>query len=273
MPNLWDNLFKNAGVWEGTFTTLQPDGHEVSRVLSRLTLEKVGEARARFEVVRYPEDQPIQQTATEFASINRSNMFCEDGSFTKGSMQWTSFSEFGTEFGLTLPNARLRLVQLFKPGGELNYFVLIQETREGKDEVVRSPLSMGQLAGIWRGQATTYFTDWFIAEPVPTTLTIHSGPDPHQFGQVWQVGDDKGQSSARQKGACLFFKEGDLEYQLLLLPNGGSTLCPVTIKPNIAFRCELAWLVDSTTRIRLIRQYKEDGSWSHQTWIKEEKAD
>ena len=125
MPNLWDNLFKNAGVWQGSFTRLEVDGTETSHTPSRLTLEKMGEARARFEVVRYPDGKEPQRTTTEFASINRSSMFCVDGSFTKGSMQWTSFSEFGTEFGLTLPNPRLRLVQLFKPGGDLNYFVLI----------------------------------------------------------------------------------------------------------------------------------------------------
>lgn len=271
MPNLWDNLFKNTGVWEGSFTRLEPDGTETSNTPSRLTLEKIGEARARFEVVRYPEGKEQERTATEFASINRSSMFGEDGSFTKGSMQWSSFSEFGTEFGLTRPNARLRLVQLYNAGGDLNCFVLIRETREGETEVVRPTLALDQLIGTWRGQATTYFTDWFVADPVPTSYTV-SASSPGQFAQSWRIGDQQGQSQGAQKGARLFFKEGDLEYQLLELPNGGSSLCPTKIQPRMAFRCELGWLIDPKTRIRLIRQYKEDGSWAHQTWIKEEKV-
>lgn len=271
MANLWDNLFKNAGVWDGSFTRLEPDGTETSNTPSCLTLEKIGEARARFEVIRYPEGKEQERTATEFASINRSSMFGEDGSFTKGSMQWTAFSEFGTEFGLTLPNARLRLVQLFKAGGELNCFVLIRETRNGEVAVVRPTLSMEQLAGTWQGQATTYFTDWFVADPVPTKYTL-SPSRTGQFAQSWQIGDQEGQSEAVQMGARLFFKEEGLEYQLLALPNGGSSLCPTQIQPRTAFRCELGWLINPTTRIRLIRHYKDDGSWAYQTWIKEEKV-
>lgn len=272
MPNLWDNLFKNAGTWEGSFTRVEADGTETSNTPSRLTLEKVGESRAKFQVERYPDGKEVERTATEFSSINRSSMFCEDGSFTKGSMQWSSFSEFGTEFGLTLPNARLRLVQLYKQGGELNYFVLIRETREGQTEVVRPSLSTEQLMGTWKGQAITYFTDWFVAEPVSTEWTLSPSSGVAQFEQAWRIGDKKGRSMGQQQGSRIFFHEGDLEYQLLLLPNGGSSLCPRTIQPRTAFRCELGWLISPTTRLRLIRAYKEDGSWAYQTLITEEKV-
>ena len=87
MPNQWDNLFKNEGTWKGSFTKLTPDGIQVSNIPSCLTLECTSPTSARFQVIRYPTDQSPQETKTEFASINQSSLFCEDGAFTKGSMQ------------------------------------------------------------------------------------------------------------------------------------------------------------------------------------------
>lgn len=268
MPNQWDNLFKNEGTWKGSFTKLTPDGTEVSDVPSVLTLERTSEASARFQVTRYPTDQPPQETKTEFASINQSSLFCEDGSFTKGSVQWSPFSRFGTEFGLTLPNARFRLVQLFNVGGELSDIVLIRETREGKPEVVRAPLSVDQLVGTWRGQAITYRRDWSISQPLTTELTI-SKQSADSILQTWQAGPATGQSQARLQGSRLIFEKTG--YQLLLLPNGGSSMGPQTIQRDTAFRCEVGWLIEPNIRLRLTREYQADGSWSQQTWIREEK--
>ncbi|NEQ51441.1 MAG: DUF3598 family protein [Leptolyngbya sp. SIO3F4] len=269
MPNQWDNLFKNEGTWKGSFTTLTPDGVEVSNVPSVLTLEPTSVASARFQVTRFPVNQPPQETKTEFASINQSSLFCEDGSFTKGSVQWSPFSKFGTEFSLTLPNARLRLVQLFKPGGQLSDLVLIRETREGQTEVVRPTLSTDQLLGTWQGQAITYRTDWSISQPITTELTV-SQPSPNTVLQTWSAGPASGESQARLKGNRLIFEQTG--YQLLFLPNGGSSLCPQTIQRQTAFRCEIGWLVTPNTRLRLTREYQADGSWVQQTWIKEEKV-
>ena len=269
MPNQWDNLFKNEGTWKGSFTKLTPDGTEVSDVPSVLTLERTSAASARFQVTRFPTDQPPQETKTAFASINQSSLFCEDGSFTKGSVQWNPIAKFGTEFSLTLPNARLRLVQLFKSGGQLSELVLIRETREGTAEVVRPPLSIDQLLGTWRGQAITYRTDWSVSQPMATELTV-AQPSTDTILQTWSAGPANGQSQARLEGNCLIFKQTG--YQLLLLPNGGSSLCPQTIQRQTAFRCEIGWLIDANTRLRLTREYQADGSWAQQTWIKEEKV-
>lgn len=268
MPNQWDNLFKNVGTWKGSFTRLTADGTELSDVPSCLILEPTSAASARFQVTRYPTDQPPQETKTEFASINQSSLFCEDGSFTKGSTQWSPFSQFGTEFGLTLPNARLRLVQLFAPGGALSELVLIRETRAGEAEVVRPMLSVDQLLGTWRGQAITYRTDWSIAAPTETELTV-SQSSSNTILQTWRAGAATGQSQARLEGSRLIFEKTG--YQLLFLPNGGSSLCPQTIQRQTAFRCEIGWLMTPTTRLRLTREYRADGGWAQQTWIKEEK--
>ncbi|MEM6256480.1 MAG: DUF3598 family protein [Cyanobacteria bacterium P01_D01_bin.156] len=268
MATQWDNLFKNEGTWKGSFTKLTPDGTEVSDVPSILTLERTGDASARFQVTRYPTDQPPQETKTEFASINQSSLFCEDGSFTKGSVQWSPFSKFGTEFGLTLPNARFRLVQLFNPGGELADIVLIRETREGQFDIVRPVLSIDQLVGSWRGQAIIYRRDWSVSQPLSTELTITQQSSDSVL-QTWQAGPATGQSQAKLQGSRLIFEKTNS--QLLFLPNGGSALCPQTIQRNTAFRCEVGWLINPNTRLRLTREYGADGSWVQQTWIKEEK--
>ncbi len=268
MPNQWDNLFKNEGTWKGSFTQLTPDGTEISNVPSCLTLERTSEASARFQVTRYPQGQPPQETKTEFASINQSSLFCENGSFTKGSVQWSPFSKFGTEFGLTLPNARFRLVQLFEPGGQLSNLVLIREIREGTAEIVRPQLAVDQLLGTWRGKAIAYRTDWSVSQPFETELTV-SQLSSDRIMQTWQAGPAKGQSQAKVEGSRLLFEETG--YQLLFLPNGGSSLCPQTIQRQTAFRCEVGWLIEPNTRLRLTREYQADGSWAQQTWIKEEK--
>ena len=269
MPSQWDNLFKNEGAWKGRFTKLTPDGTEVSDVPSYLTLERTSAASARFQVTRYPTDQPPQESKSEFASINQSSLFCEDGSFTKGSVQWSPLSRFGTEFGLTLPNSRLRLVQLFEPGGQLSDLVLIRETREGQPEVVRPQLSVDQLLGTWQGQAITYRTDWSVSQPMATELTVAQS-SPNTIVQTWRAGPATGQSQAKVDGSRLLFEQTG--YQLLFLPNGGSSLCPQTIQRQTAFRCELGWLIEPTVRLRLTREYQADGSWTQSTWIKEEKV-
>ena len=269
MPNQWDNLFKNEGTWKGSFTSLTPDGTEVRDVPSCLTLERTGESSARFQVTRYPAGQPPQETKSEFASINQSSLFCEDGSFTKGSTQWSPFARFGTEFGLTLPKARFRLVQLFAPGGQLSDLVMIRETREGTTDSVRPKLSLDQLLGTWQGEAITYRTDWSVAQPLATELTV-SQTSSNTVTQTWRAGPATGQSQAQLQGACLLFEQTG--YQLLFLPNGGSSLCPHHIQRQTAFRCEVGWLIEPTVRLRLTREYDANGSWTQQTWIKEEKV-
>ena len=114
---IWENFFKNEGVWKGSFNRLTPDGVLVSATPSCLTLARTGDASASFQIVRYPEGQAPEEFSTEFATINRSSIFFPDGSFSKGSMQLSPFSEFVTELSLTLANERLRLVQGFQPGG------------------------------------------------------------------------------------------------------------------------------------------------------------
>ncbi|MEM8605338.1 MAG: DUF3598 family protein [Cyanobacteria bacterium P01_H01_bin.121] len=274
---LWDNLGQNAGIWIGSFTRLTPDGTIVDDTPSRLTLERTSETSARFQVCRYPAGQPPIEHTTEFASINRSSLFCTDGSFTKGSMQWSPVSEFGAELALTQPEARLRLVQVFKSGGALDYLVLIRETREGTTPVVRPMLTVDQLVGTWQGKAINYSPSWIISDPIAIETTWDRTSDGSirwrsQSGancSEWQGQDTASSTQTHQR---LLGDQGGLTYQLLCLPNGGSSFCPQTIQPRTAFFCEVGWLLTPTSRLRLQRQYQADGSWLQHTWIHEVKV-
>ncbi|MEM9487195.1 MAG: DUF3598 family protein, partial [Cyanobacteria bacterium P01_F01_bin.116] len=100
-------------------------------------------------------------------------------------------------------------------------------------------------------------------------LTV-SQSSPNTILQAWRAGPATGQSQAKLDGSRLLFEQTG--YQLLFLPNGGSSLCPQTIQRQTAFRCELGWLIEPTVRLRLTREYQADGSWAQSTWIKEEKV-
>lgn len=272
MPSQWENLFKNAGTWNGCFTRFTATGTRVSDTPSCLTLEQVEPKRCRFQLTRYPEGQEPQSMESNFTSLARSGMFFAEGSFSKGSMQRSPVSQFGTEFGLTLPDARLRLVQIFQPGGDLDYVVVIRETREGAVEVERPVLDLEQLVGTWRGQAIHYFNDWTTSDPIPTELKLTRSLS-HTIQQEWQLGTEgsRSQLSASNNSRWLF-EQGGINYQLLCLPGGGASLCPQSVRSRTAFHCELSWLVDPQTRLRVIRWYKADGAWDYSTWVREEKV-
>ena len=128
---------------------------------------------------------------------------------------------------------------------------------------------MDQLLGTWRGQATVYRSDWSVSQPMATELTI-SQLSSDTILQTWRAGPATGESKARLDGLRLLFEQTG--YQLLWLPNGGSSLCPPTLQRQTAFRCEIGWLIEPNIRLRLTREYQADGSWAQQTWIKEEKV-
>lgn len=270
MPSQWENLFKNVGTWNGSFTRLTPDGTVVSNTPSCLTLEQTSEVSAQLNLTRYPEGKPPLVQNMAFTRLIPGLIFCEDGSFTQGSLQWGPRSQFGSEFGLTLPHARLRLVQMYEQGTDLSYLALIRETRAGEETFALPDLTLDQLLGTWRGEAVTYTTDGTTLAPYKTEIQIQrDGRD--RVTQTLRYGDQTLQSSAQVDGSRLLFEQGNIPYQLLLLPQGGSALCPQKIPTVSALVCEVGWLINPTTRLRLVRQYKPDGRWAGQTWIREQK--
>ncbi|HEY9710496.1 MAG TPA: DUF3598 family protein, partial [Oculatellaceae cyanobacterium] len=79
-------------------------------------------------------------------------------------------------------------------------------------------------------------------------------------------------SSAQINGSVLHFDQGSLPVQVLLLPDGASSNCPLQVKPGHFFVLEVGWLVQPDQRQRLVRSYSDKGEWVSLTLIREQRV-
>ncbi|WP_013321952.1 DUF3598 family protein [Gloeothece verrucosa] len=276
MTSQWDYFLKNLGQWQGSFTSLSPLGEVREDVKSILTLEGFNNnSTVRLVLQRFPPNQPPHELKLEFTSLSRSLLFCETGAFSQGSMQWSPFSDFGAELSLIDQDRRLRLVQLFNTQGKFNQLTLIREKLAGTYPPEKPDLTLEQLLGKWVGEAITISPDWYSSEPFPTELLIERTTDNRILQQLtWGKGDQRRtmSSSAIIDGSRLLFDQSNLPVQILLLPDGASSNCPLEIKLGHSFVLEVGWLIAPTRRQRLIRRYNEKGEWVSLTLVKEEKT-
>lgn len=274
MASQWDNLLKNIGEWQGSFTQFSPDGKQLDDTPSLLILEGLRDNKAmRLTLNRFPKNRSPYELKSEFSSINRSMLVFADGTFSKGSMQWSPVSEFGGEFGLKTDNERLRLVQLYTRESQLQSITLIREKLAGTNPPERPPLTPEQLIGEWQGEAIALYPDW-REEPTTTHLKVEKESS-DRLRQTLSFGTGSTaqtlQSTARIEGSVLHFEEGKIPYQILLLPNGASSNCPRAIAPRQRFILELGWLVTPELRVRLIRNYSDRGEWVNSILVREKK--
>lgn len=215
-------------------------------------------------------------------TLSRDVLFFENGAFSQGSMQLSPFGAFGAEFGLMDGNRRLRLVQMFE-NRALQNLTLIREQRAETDAPERPPLTIDDVVGEWQGEALTLYPDWRSPDSYPTTLTI--GRDGDRVKQELRFGQGEAEcrlaSNARiislengnaTNSAALFFDQGAMPIQILLLPDGASCNCPVQIKPGQPFVLELGWLLQADLRQRIIRSYDHTGEWTSLTLVTEHKT-
>ncbi len=101
MLSQWDCFLQNLGEWHGSFTRLSPQGEQLEDTPTVVSLEARENNTLVYQVVRrcYP-DKPAEEQEYFVRSLNRSLLFFENGAFSLGSIQWSPFSEFGTELGL-----------------------------------------------------------------------------------------------------------------------------------------------------------------------------
>ncbi|ACK72689.1 conserved hypothetical protein [Gloeothece citriformis PCC 7424] len=275
MTSQWDYFLKNLGQWQGSFTHLSPLGEIMKDVRSVLTLTEVDPRTVRLILQRFPDNQPPQELKLDFTSLNRSLLFCETGAFSQGGMQWSPFSNFGAEFSLIDNDRRLRLVQLYDSNGRLDQLTLIREKRADTNAQEKPPLTLDQLLGKWQGEATTiYASDWYCSAPFFTELIIEQ-TDSNQIFQQLTYGNGEQASTITSKaiidGSRLLFNQNNPPRQVLLLPDGASSNCPLEIQSGQGFILELGWLMTPKKRQRLIRQYNSQGEWVSLTLVKEEK--
>jgi hypothetical protein len=276
MPSQWECLLKNLGEWQGSFTRFSPQGQQLEDTPSVVSLEGLNNNQTIRQTIRLcPPSQTVDEKVLEYSSLNRSILFFENGTFSQGSMQWGPFSEFGAELGLIEGKRRVRLVQLFNKDSQLSQLTLIREKLADTDAPEHPELTVEQLLGEWEGEAVTIYPDWRSPDTYPTRLKLHR-QDTNRLVQQLTYGTGTSvrtiTSSAQINGSVLHFDQGSLPVQVLLLPDGASSNCPLQVKPGHFFVLEVGWLVQPDQRQRLVRSYSDKGEWVSLTLIREQRV-
>jgi Domain of unknown function (DUF3598) len=271
MSSQWENFLKNLGEWQGSFTRFSPQGEQLADTPSVVSLVGSDNNRAVRLTVRYlAPDEPPNELVLNYTHIPPQILFFEKGAFTQGSLQWGPWSEFGAEFGLIEGTRRLRLVMLYDRASHFDRVTLIRERLAGTDTPERPPVTVEQLLGTWRGQATTLDRDLRPPQTYATHLQIERQSE-RRLRQTLKFGDRTLSSTAQIQGSRLLFDEGSLPVQILLFPDGASSNCPLQIQPGFPFVLEVGWLLAPERRQRLIRSYSPKGEWTSATLVEEEK--
>ena len=132
-------------------------------------------------------------------------------------------------------------------------------------------LSLEQLEGEWVGKAHTIYPDWHSKEPYTSHLRIRK--QEQKVLQTLQTPEINFTSEGTIEGNTINFNQGNQNIRLLLLPDGVSSTTPLTIKSRESFFVEFAWLVEPKKRLRLIRQFDDQGRWINLTLVTEYKQD
>ena len=276
MRSQWDCLLQNIGEWQGSFTRFSPRGEQLEDTPTVVSLETLNDHKTMRQTIRrLPPNQPVDEKVLEYSSLGRNILFLENGAFSLGSIQWGPFSEFGAELGLIEGNRRLRLVQMFDRTSQFERLTLIRERLAGTDTPERPPLTVEQLLGEWHGEAVTVYPDFRTSDTYPTVLKIHQENSDRlvqqlTFGAANSVRTIA--STAKIEGSILSFDQSALPTQVLLLPDGASSNCPLQIKPGHFFILEVGWLLQPNKRQRLVRTYNDKGEWINLTLVNEEKV-
>lgn len=269
----WQRLLKNVGTWEGSFTQLSAQGQALSDTPTEVELSPRDNNQAMHqEVRRYPPGQDPQIQVLDYRSLNRATLFFENGAFSQGSMQWGPFSSFGAELGLMAGDRRLRLVQLFGKDQSLSSLTLIRERLKGTQAPERPALEVSDLLGTWEGEATTQYADLRPEQSATSKLTVEQlSPSEIQQTLTLAPGVPPIVSTGTISDSQILFEGDSQSVQVLLLPDGASSTCPVAIAPGKPLFLEVGWLLDSSTRQRLIRSYDASGAWVSLTLVTEQK--
>lgn len=265
MKSQWQCLLENIGQWHGSFTRLSPQGEVIEDTPTMVSLQGLNDNQTIRQIVRrQPPNLPPEEKVFEYSSLGRGILLFEDGAFSSGSIQLAPFGEFGAELGLIAHNRRLRLVQLFS-NGQLERLTLIREKLQDATTPEKPQLTVDDLIGTWRGSACTIYPDWRSPDTYPTTLTIELVGE-NQLSQQLTISERTIASIATIAGSIICFDSG---YQVLLLPDGASSTCPLQLKAQTGFFLEVGWLKSPVERQRLIRTYNSQGEWVNLTLVTE----
>ena len=276
MTAQWDNIRKNLGTWEGSFTKFSPEGQELSDTPSVLVLQEEDADRIKLTLTRTASGEAPNEMLRTFSKPGPGPIvpFLETGAFCQGSTYWSTVSQAGAELALTSADRRLRLVLLYAGLGQgrsnLSNITLIRESRAGSGAVESPPLAVGQLLGTWTGTSISHNAMGGISDPMNSELVIQQKGD--VLRQSLKFGGHTIETKGRIEGNAIQFDSGPQPVQLLMLPGGASANGPLQVQPNQPFFLEAGWMLDATHRQRLIRRYDAKGNWESVTLVKEEKV-
>ncbi len=273
MKSQWDCLLQNLGEWQGSFTRFSAQAEELEDTPTVVSLEGLNGNQTIRQIVRQLTPEP-NEIVLEYSTLGRSILFFEEGAFSQGSLQFAPFSEFGAEFGLIHGDRRLRLVQLFNRDSQCDRVTLIREHRTGTPSPERPTLTVEDLVGPWQGAATTLYPDWREPSTFLSRLQIQREGDRLRHDLSFGSGTSSQAiaSIAEIEGDRLMFTQGVQPIQVMLLPDGASSNCPMQIKPREAFFLEAGWLIQPNLRQRMIRSYSDKGEWLSLTLVTEQKV-
>ena len=265
MKSQWDCFLQNLGEWQGSFTQLSPQGEVLNNTPSLLSLEGLdNNQKVRLTLRR----EGKEDFATEYSTIGGGLRFCENGAFSQGAMQFAPYTQFGAELALLHNDRRLRLVQLFSKESQLEQLTLIREQRVGTDAPEQPLLTVDDLVGEWDGEAVTIYPDGRSPDSYQTSLKLRREGRDRLVQELLIGGERTIASTATIHGSVLSFEQ----IQVLLLPGGASSTCPVQIKLGQPLFLEAGWLLQPNLRQRLIRRYNDKGEWMSLTLVTERKT-
>lgn len=267
MKSQWACFLENLGEWQGSFTQLSTQGEWQADVPSRLTLVPLDEQRQTVRLTLSREG--AADVVLEFTSVGGGLQFFDSGTFSQGAMQFSPIGTFGAELAFKWGDRRLRLVQLFQ-NRQFDRLTLIREQLTGGTTPERPPLKVEDLLGEWLGEAMTLYPDLREPECYGTQLTVTRTGD--RLTQQLTFGHRTLSSSAAMADSILTFDQGETPIQVLLLPDGASCNCPLTIPSGKPFFLEAGWLIQPDLRQRLIRNYNSQGEWVSLTLVTERKT-
>ncbi len=266
MKSQWQCLLENLGEWHGSFTRFSPQGELLEDTPTMVSFTGLNDNQTIRQIVRrLPPNCPPEEKVFEYSSLGRGILFFEDGAFSSGSIQLAPFADFGAELGLIYKNRRLRLVQLFNQSGELERLTLIREKLAKATEPEKPPLTVEDLVGTWQGEACTIYPDWRSPETYAVALKIERVGE-NELLQQLSIPERNIVSKATIFDSVLRFDSG---YQVLLLPDGASSTCPLQVKAGVGFFLEVGWLRSPIERQRMIRTYNSQGEWVNLTLVTE----
>jgi len=166
----------------------------------------------------------------------------------------------------------LRLVQLYDKQSELSQLTLIREQLAGTDAAERLPLQLTDLLGNWQGEALTLERDWSQPKSYSTQLRLWQSNETTLHQELSLPGGQTIASQATIHNRQLLFEQGSQTLQVLMLPDGASSTCPLKIQPGKPFFLEVGWLIQPDLRQRMIRSYSDRGEWTTLTLVTERKV-